>query len=289
MPSGWVMAATVPFEAAVLDRAFKGIPLGIALYNTAGEFIRVNPALCALVGRPAEEILGLCDRDLAPAGDGVADSQHGEKRFVRPDGSIAWALASLFLLRDERGQPIGWVGTFQDITQRRRSEHRWRHMADHDPLTGVANRRRLIADLELHLAHAARANERGAVLLLDLDGFKSVNDTQGHEAGDELLSAVAISLKRRLRVTDALGRIGGDEFAVVLPHVDVDGAVTVANQLLEAVREVAPTGITASCGIALYAEAAGADEILARADRAMYTAKRRGRNRAVVATSVAAG
>jgi diguanylate cyclase (GGDEF)-like protein/PAS domain S-box-containing protein len=274
---------------ALMDAVFDGLPVGAALYSTRGGIIRVNAALCTLLGRPPGQLLGLTDSDLthpdddADAFGALTDS---ERRFVRPDGTVAWALVSVVALPDMRC----WVGTFLDITERRRSVHRLRHMADRDPLTGIANRRRLMGDLELHLAHAARANEHGAVLLLDLDGFKQVNDTQGHEAGDEALATIAIGLRRRLRLTDALGRIGGDEFAVVLPHVDSDDARRVGEELIDGVRESAPRGVTASCGIALYGpdEHYSADELLALADRAMYAAKRAGRNTVRLAPSAPA-
>jgi diguanylate cyclase (GGDEF)-like protein len=251
-----------------------------------------------MLDRRPQELLGLRDQELTHPDDrasdvaaawrilaGEQDTWQTEKRFLRPDGSVVWALANLTFLRDEDRRPLCWVGQFQDITERKRREHRLLHMAEHDELTGIANRRRLVAELELRLEHAARHDEQGAVLVLDLDGFKAINDTRGHDAGDQALVTTAVALRRRLRVTDVLGRLGGDEFAVVLPHVDGEGALGVADQLLEEVRESSRGQLTASCGIALYGpDRPGApDALLAAADRAMYAAKSRGRDAAVLA------
>ncbi len=288
-------------EAAdtMLGAAFDGVPIGMALYNTDGEFIRVNHAMCALLARTRTDLLGRHDQELTHPDDrqadldasrdilnGVYDTHACEKRFLLPNGTTVWVLANLVFLRDREGRPVCWVGTFQDVTARKRAEHRLRHLADHDPLTGVANRRRLVADLDRRLVHAARDGERGAVLVLDLDGFKGVNDTHGHDAGDEVLTAVAVSLRERLRTTDVLGRLGGDEFAVILTHVDGATARAIADELIDAVATASDTGVTASCGVVPYGpeEVVSADVLLARADRAMYAAKNAGRNVAVLAS-----
>jgi diguanylate cyclase (GGDEF)-like protein/PAS domain S-box-containing protein len=280
-----------------LDRAFEHLPSGMALFNTDGEYVRVNRALCRLLGRDEADVLGRRDNELTHPDDrdadveaawrilsGELDSWQCEKRFVRPDGQVVWVLANLFFLRDDAGRPLCWVGQFQDITGRKLAERRLRHMADHDDLTGIANRRRVVAEIELRLQHSAHAGERGAVLLLDLDGFKAVNDRLGHDAGDEVLKATAAALRQRLRATDLLGRLGGDEFAAVLPDIGAEDAMRVADELLAAVRAVAPQ-VSASCGIALYGpdRQDTADGLLAEADRAMYAAKRRGRDAACLA------
>jgi diguanylate cyclase (GGDEF)-like protein/PAS domain S-box-containing protein len=286
----------------MLGAAFDGVPLGMALFDTNGVYFRVNGAMCALLGRSRTDLLGRSDLELTHVEDrqaditatadilaGVADTHTCEKRYLRPNGTTAWVLSNLVFLRGDGGHPMCWVGTFQDITARKRSEHRLRHLADHDSLTGIPNRRRLMDELERRLRHASRDGERGAVLLLDLDGFKEVNDTHGHDAGDELLSAVATALGERLRSTDVLGRLGGDEFAVILAHVDSATARVIADELLDAVRKTSPTGVTASCGVAPYtpSEAVGVDELMARADRAMYAAKAAGRDVAVLASEAA--
>ena len=156
---------------------------------------------------------------------------------------------------------------------------------EHDPLTGVLSRKRFEAELQHELAMSSRYGNRGAVLFLDLDDFKAVNDAMGHRAGDELLARLARLLKGRLRGSDLLARLGGDEFAILLPLADGSQAQTVAAQLAEAIAHdsvAAPGGprVTASLGIALYPDhGLSADELLSHADSAMYTAKEAGGNR----------
>jgi diguanylate cyclase (GGDEF)-like protein/PAS domain S-box-containing protein len=281
-----------------MDVAFEQMPVGMALFNTDGEYVRVNKALCRMLGRSADELLGSRDQEVTHPDDRAADLRGAEKilsgeldtwqcekRFMRPDGDVVWVQANLFFLRDGDGHPLCWIGQFSDVTAHRRSADELRHVAEHDDLTGLANRRRLIADLDVHLAAAQVYDEQGAVLVLDLDGFKQVNDTLGHVAGDEVLVAVAGALRARVRATDNLARLGGDEFAVILPHVDAEAASSVADVLLQAIRDATPAGVTASCGIALYGpDAPGAtDALLAAADRAMYAAKQCGRNAAFLA------
>ena len=157
-----------------------------------------------------------------------------------------------------------------------------RHLADHDALTGLPNRRRFEQELARHLAHVRRYGPEGATLVLDLDCFKPVNDTFGHAAGDRLLARVAYVLRERLRTTDVVARLGGDEFAILLPRVDAAGAGAVARSLVETVRAQALTadahGVTISIGVIAFDERAPAvpEDILAAADIAMYDAKAAG-------------
>jgi len=172
------------------------------------------------------------------------------------------------------------------VSERRSFEAQLVHLVAHDPLTGLFSRRRFQEELSLQLALARRYGTRGALLFLDLDDFKSVNDSLGHRTGDELLISLARLLRERLRESDLLARLGGDEFAVVLPHVDGNQAQVLAGRLLETIRHHSITakgqsiGITASIGIALFPEyGVTIEELLAHADRALYQAKEKGRNR----------
>ena len=284
------------------DVAFDRSPIGMAVFNTDGEYVRVNAALSALLGRAPEDLLGRRDQELTHPEDrqadldaaweileGRMDTHQTEKRFVRPDGSVVWALANLTFLRDEAGRPLSWVGQFQDVTERHRQEAELRHLADHDPLTGLLNRRSFERALEQHLTRVRRYGLQGAILMIDLDGFKAVNDAHGHVTGDALLASAAARLRERLRTSDLLARLGGDEFAALLPAAGREAAEHVARVTVEVVRDLSPAAgaggvvITASVGAAVIGDPdATADAVLHAADRAMYEAKRAGRDRFTV-------
>jgi diguanylate cyclase (GGDEF)-like protein len=174
----------------------------------------------------------------------------------------------------------------RDVTERKHVEQQLKHLADHDPLTGLANRRCFEARVEEALRQAARHGHRVAVLLLDIDDFKYDNDTRGHSFGDELIRSIAACLRDAVRETDLLARLGGDEFAVLITHAGEMEAVDAAGRLLTALRERGPrpTGrrvyVTASIGVAASdAQDTVADDLLVKADIAMYAAKDAGRNR----------
>jgi len=281
------------------DVAFDRSPIGMAVFNTDGEYVRVNASLSVMLGRPPEDLLGRRDQELTHPDDrqadldaaweileGRIDTHQTEKRFLRPDGSVVWALANLTFLRDEAGRPLSWVGQFQDITDRRRQESELRHLADHDPLTGLLNRRAFERALEQHLARVRRYGVKGALLMIDLDGFKAVNDRHGHGIGDQVLAGAAERLRARLRTSDLLARLGGDEFAALLPVADRAEAEHVARIAVEVVRDLSPEQgppVTASVGAAVLAEPELTAHVVQRqADRAMYAAKRAGRDGYVV-------
>ena len=212
----------------------------------------------------------------------------------REDGSTLWlSINTQGLFRPGEELPYAVVASFTDVTERRRVEEELRHLADHDALTGLPNRRRFNEELHRHLSYVARYGGHGAALLLDLDNFKLLNDTLGHKAGDQYLIGVAHILSERLRETDVVARLGGDEFGVLLPAARVDQARTVAENLLEALRGYAPViegqpvKMTTSIGVACFAEgpAVQPDELLSAADVAMYDAKEAGRDRYAIAST----
>ena len=207
-------------------------------------------------------------------------SMASEYRLRTRDGRVIW-------VRDEAvyrdGEGPGYMdGMLTDITERKVLEERLRHMATHDEMTGLMNRGRFSEELGRAVATTRRHGSEGAVLLLDLDNFKEVNDSLGHQTGDRLLKAVATALQARLRGTDVVARLGGDEFAVLLAGTDEAAARAVAAQIVEQVGSLRlevqerPVRTTASVGIALLAgpgEAADAERLLMEADIAMYRAK----------------
>jgi diguanylate cyclase (GGDEF)-like protein len=166
-----------------------------------------------------------------------------------------------------------------------KTEAELRYLADHDSLTGLLDRRRFRAELDQYVSFSARYGGRGAVMIIDVDGLKAVNDSRGHPAGDNLLRQVARILRERVRATDIVARLSGDEFAVLMPQTDVDGAMHLGEDLRAQIAEYTqPTaeahGATVSIGITMFGgkQAAGPEAVLVAADQAMYRAKAAGRN-----------
>jgi diguanylate cyclase (GGDEF)-like protein/PAS domain S-box-containing protein len=180
-------------------------------------------------------------------------------------------------VRDRAGTIVAGMLVAQDITDRKSHEHRLKQWASRDGLTGIWNRERLLAELDRALGEGRRRADRAASLLyVDLDGFKAVNDSLGHAAGDDLLRAVARELEGRVRFTDTVARIGGDEFAVLLPDTTGAQAGHVAGKIATAVAAVWPAGFTggASVGVVEVEPGGSAADVLAAADREMYADKR---------------
>ena len=282
-------------------RAFDEAPIGMAMLDLDLRFLEVNEALCEITGYSREQLqattseaithpddLGDQDREIAIVLAGEASGYKSEKRFVHAGRNPVWVAVQTTLLRDADARPLRLLAQIQDITDRRRSEERLVHLADHDPLTGLLNRRSFERELEAHRVRRARYGGGGAAIMLDLDQFKFINDTLGHHAGDEAITRASRVLGSRLRGTDVLARLGGDEFAVLLPNVDASEARVVAEELLEALRaetvELGPHArpLAASAGIALFEspQELSGEDVLVNADLAMYDAKNAGRDRA---------
>jgi diguanylate cyclase (GGDEF)-like protein/PAS domain S-box-containing protein len=293
----------------LLSSAGEGI-YGVGL---DGRTTFVNPAAARMLGWEPDELVGRPVHEVVHAPpDGVprhASDQCPLHPATRELG-VHHASEDVFHRRDGSQVPVeyistpirdgdvvaGVVVTFNDITERKRFEAQLRYLADHDPLTGLLNRRRFEAELARQVAHANRYEREGAALLLDLDNFKGVNDMLGHQAGDDLIRSVAGVLRGRLRDTDVVARLGGDEFAILLPQVDGAQAEKVAADLAEAVRRHAitvggrPLRVTASIGLAaLGRRELTAEEVLVEADIAMYRAKEAGRDGYATYTPEAAG
>ena len=275
--------------------AFEQAPIGMAVLGLDGRLERVNAAFAAITGRPEAELLGapllsLLDRphrtilpaQLKELRTGEHDWKAREIRYRDAAGRGVWVSESAALVRDPDGRPHHILLQVEDIEERRDYEDKLEYAASHDSLTRLLNRRAFERELAGHVTRVGRYGPEGALIVLDLDGFKHINDTLGHKAGDELLLAVAIALAERLRDTDALARLGGDEFGVLLPRADRDSAELAATALLQAICSLDPPGdhrVSASAGIALFVDSATADEMLVRGDLAMYEAKAMGRDR----------
>jgi len=291
---------------ALFRGAFDGSPIGMALTDDTGHVVRVNGALCDLTGKRAEQLtgaqfdslvhpdeIGYDRKAIARLIEGDRSQYKVETRFVHVTGAPIWVAVQATMILDDSGDTRRFLVQVQDVTHRRRYEENLQYLASHDPLTGLHNRSSFAAQLDTHADVVRRYGDEGALLLLDLDHFKYVNDTLGHQAGDHVIARVAKLLAARLRESDVLARLGGDEFAVLLPKADVDAAKRVAQDLLVALRaeRIAVPGtsdrtITASIGVAMFERGdASGEDVLVSADLAMYDAKEAGRNQLVVHSS----
>ena len=282
---------------ALVESAFTSAPIGMALVGLDGRWIKVNAALCELTGHDEDELLALTfqamthpdelDAEIAQVERilaGEIDTYTTEKRFLDAEGHPIWVNLSGSLIRDPHGEPLHFVAHIQDISERKRLSDALQRLADCDPLTNLWNRRRFEEELQRQIARRRRYGDQAALLMIDLDRFKPVNDTYGHGAGDELLKAVATALSDRVRATDSIARLGGDEFVVMLTNVSDAEAMLMSAELQAAVAGVQVTvggdviSITASIGMTiLNGDAADAHAALTRADAAMYGVKAAGR------------
>jgi diguanylate cyclase (GGDEF)-like protein/PAS domain S-box-containing protein len=214
-----------------------------------------------------------------------------ESQDLGKDGGVIDVSVTDSPIRDAEGLVVGVSRIARDIGARKRMERELQYLAAHDWLTDLYNRRRLIPELDACLGYATRYGHAGAVLVLDIDNFKLVNDSEGHEAGDRTLKAVAEVLVSRTRDTDLLARLGGDEFAVVLPEASEKEALRVASDVRSLLCERPGRPIKASVGISLFTpeQKISADDALVAADVAQYEAKECGGDQACVFSGRAAG
>ncbi len=263
-------------------------------------FVSWNRGAEKLYGYSAQEAIGqpislIIPRDeRAPAAATLVARVFAGERIVarevvsrRKDASLITVSLTKSELRDANGRVLGDCSICRDVTERKLYETQLLYDADHDALTGLLNRRAFALALDAQAAFVKRYGSVGAILILDLDYFKYVNDTHGHHAGDELIVGVSQRLSQRLRASDVLARLGGDEFGVLLPKADAQDARRVAEGLLEALRSQPVTvagvesKVTASIGMATFGDQPGlaADQVLVNADLARYDAKEGGRDR----------
>lgn len=208
----------------------------------------------------------------------------GEIWNARKDKEVYVEWLSLTAVKNDKGEVTNFVGVFDDITERKKKEELIKKLAYHDPLTGLANRQLFNERIELELSHARRDKKGLALFYIDLDRFKQINDTLGHDAGDAVLREVARRLESSLRESDTVARLGGDEFVVIAPGLDGRDAPKIAEKLLvELDRPLDLEGrellVTPSIGVALYPiHGENRDALVSHADAAMYGAKNAGRN-----------
>ncbi|MGC8119252.1 diguanylate cyclase domain-containing protein [Marinobacter sp. VGCF2001] len=285
---------TLQLAERVIESSFEGIMVTDS--NVQIEF--VNPAFTKLTGYRPDEVIGRSPEVLS---SGRHDSEfyrrmwqsltthgywRGEIWNRRKTGELYLELLTITAITDDDGNTTHYAGLFTDITQHRKNEEHIRQLAYYDALTGVPNRRLLEDRLDHAIRHAHRKELLLAVLFMDLDRFKEVNDTLGHAVGDELLLQFTARVKDCLREDDTLARLGGDEFIVLLPEMErLSDVVAVADRLIEANKrpyhiQGHQINVGSSLGISLYpADGVTVQELINGADIAMYQAKRDGRNR----------
>jgi len=276
--------------------AFAWSPVGMTLSTPDGRYIRVNQAFCEMLGYSEAEVLDLTYEQITHLHDlienrsyrqrllsGEIDHFQIEKRYRHAAGHAVWAQLSVAIVRDSLGDPLYIIGQAQDISARKELEERLTHQAFHDSLTGLPNRALLHDRIEHALERARRNDEMIAVIFMDLDGFKAVNDSWGHATGDELLIALGQRLRNWVRAGDTVARLGGDEFTVLLEDVGSrEEATRIADRIIAGLEtpitlDGRSLWVRASLGIAFNRPAdLPPDDLLRNADIALYRAKHAG-------------
>ena len=283
--------------------AFDYAAIGMALVSPQGAWLRVNHSLCELLGHSEKELLASNFQAVTHADDlgndlanlyrliqGETPTCQVEKRYVHRFGQVVWALNSVSLVRDSDDQPAHFIFQIQDITERKRAEAALQSLSLVDELTGLYNRRGFLAVTEQHLAAIRRNKKVPVVLYADLDGLKEINDSLGHYEGDRALVKAAEIFKETFRSSDILARLGGDEFVVLAAISPEESTESLATRLQEKFSESnagrnRSYDLSISVGLARFDSEEGhsIEELMARADRAMYEDKRCKRSRVVFA------
>ncbi len=278
-------------------KVFENVLEGVMVTDANARILSVNPAFSNITGYGAEEIVGknpnLMRSKFHSAeffGEmwrqlGEFGQWRGEIWNKRKSGDVFLAWQTISAVRNDDGKATHYVSVLFDITERKRHEELVRYQAYHDILTGLPNRQLFHDRLTQGLLHARREGEMLSVMFLDLDRFKEVNDTLGHDVGDKLLCEMANRLKTSIRKGDTVARLGGDEFVLLLPRIKkMDNLVQLAEKILETLRLPLKIGeheltLTTSIGISVYPRDGDKPDVLIKhADEAMYQAKQNGRN-----------
>jgi diguanylate cyclase (GGDEF)-like protein/PAS domain S-box-containing protein len=313
-----VKSRQIEQEFELLDSAFEFALVGKALVDVDGRFIRVNQAFARMLDYQESELAGTSYEDITHRDDiaamrkqvtkalsGKLDSFYLEKRFIRRDGEAVWALLGACLIRRKDASPRFFVYQIQDISEQKKvwrdlhlkrkeleTKNRALHrLAHRDELTQLVNRRGFDLRFKEELGKCAAADRAVSLLLVDVDHFKAYNDSLGHLAGDSALQAVGQVLANAGRDQDLAARYGGEEFAVLLPNTEIEGCCQVAERVREAVAQLVEPDVlrplTVSVGCATlrpYSDkkvTTQAKALLLEADKALYAAKAKGRNRVI--------
>ncbi len=280
-------------------RLVDRLPDAVFVADADGTVTFANPSACELVGREADEISGLSYSDLVTPAHVTRVAEHishavshgagdpFESEMLTSSDRVVPVELTMTLLHGSNGQPaaVQWIA--RDITERKRFESELVHLANHDSLTGLHNRRWFENELRNELERSRRSGRSGAVVWLDIDHFKEINDSLGHRVGDDIIVAVSQAVQQSTRSGNTVARLGGDEFGILEPDATAFDAECLAERLVDRIRQTAvdvdgkEIRVTPSVGIVVYPDhGSTAEELLTRADLAMYHAKEEGRNRA---------
>lgn len=288
-------------------KIFQSAVVAIGITDLDGNYILVNPAWCIFTGYDEEEARTLKVGDLTHPEDkdqsnkvyarliaGEIASIRKTRRYLRKDGTAFWADLHVSSLTDDDGRVIGVIGVFVDIDRQVKAEQQQKELnreltrlARHDSLTGLYNRRALEEIIQRELKRANRYKRGFAIALADVDNFKAINDTYGHDCGDEVLKHMAEIFRDSIRDTDSVGRWGGEEFLFIFSETSCQGAQVVAERIRSRLDDNAflcngnsfRIGIT--IGFSYHHGQIDVDEIIREADRALYLGKRNGKNQVV--------
>ncbi|HRP94701.1 MAG TPA: diguanylate cyclase [Rhodocyclaceae bacterium] len=283
---------------AAIDQA----PTAMMITDRRGRIEYVNQAFVVCTGYGRDELLGRHPRMLmGPAAVPATyrkirktlvagERWRGELVNVRKCGSEHWVSLAVSPVRDPSGRIANYIAVREDITERKRFEEGLRRLANFDALTGINNRRHLMELADLEWKRAVRYGTPLSLLVLDVDHFKQINDTHGHSVGDQAICLVAQACLNAVREIDVVGRYGGEEFVIVLPGTHFAGALELAERLRRRVAGIRikcgqpqPISLTASIGVASLQQGDTFEQLLMAADKALYQAKRQGRDKVVAA------
>lgn len=279
--------------------SFETAAIGMALVGIDGNWLKVNQSLCHILGYSQEELLKLTFQNITHPDDleldlnhvrellgGICNHYQMEKRYFNKNNHTVWANLSVSIVRDDNGNPIHFVAQIEDITVKKSYQDEMNYHAQFDSLTGLPNRRILMERMDHTRVRAKLHSHYMVVLFIDVDYFKSINDTYGHDVGDKVLLEVSQILSNSLRSTDTLGRLGGDEFVIVLSDINTKNDVeTILHKIISQFSEPLTIDsihikVSLSIGAAIYSSEKDQSitELLKTADIALYEVKGRGRN-----------